>query len=136
MNECSRIADQLRRAFDGEAWHGDSLRELLSGVTAAQAAAHPVARAHSIWELVLHIEVWAQVILHATKGEPVPKVYGTEKDWPPVADSSDAAWVATVKLLFDTKDELAAAVEKFPDSRLTEIVPGRPYDFYHLFHGI
>ena len=52
-SEAARIADQLRRAFDGEAWHGDSLFEILKGVSAKQAAARPVANAHSIWELVL-----------------------------------------------------------------------------------
>ena len=58
MTEATRIADQLRRAFGGEAWHGDSVFEILDGVTAAQAAAHPIKNAHSIWELVLHIGAW------------------------------------------------------------------------------
>ena len=35
MSETARIADQLRRAFSGEAWHGDSLLEILNGVAAA-----------------------------------------------------------------------------------------------------
>ena len=39
MSEVRRIEDQLRRAFEGQAWHGDSLMELLSGVAANQAAA-------------------------------------------------------------------------------------------------
>ena len=34
MSETARIADQLRRAFYGGAWHGDSLFEILTGVTA------------------------------------------------------------------------------------------------------
>jgi hypothetical protein len=50
MSEAARIADQLRRAFDGEAWHGDSLFEILEGVTAERAAARPIADAHSIWD--------------------------------------------------------------------------------------
>jgi hypothetical protein len=37
--ESARIAGQLRRAFYGEAWHGDSLFEIPEGVTAAQASA-------------------------------------------------------------------------------------------------
>jgi hypothetical protein len=48
MSESDHIADQLRRAFYGDAWHGDSLFEILAGVTAAQAAARPVKDAHSI----------------------------------------------------------------------------------------
>ncbi len=42
MSETKRIKDQLSRAFDGEAWHGPSVFEVLAGVTAEQAAAHPV----------------------------------------------------------------------------------------------
>ena len=56
--EAARIADQLRRAFDGTAWHGPSLMELLDDVDAATAAAKPLAKVHSIWELVLHVAAW------------------------------------------------------------------------------
>ena len=55
MKESERIADPLRRAWEGEAWHGPPLKEILAGVTAAQAAARPAAAAHSIWEIVHHI---------------------------------------------------------------------------------
>src|SRR5271168_4223530 len=53
--ESSLIADQLRRAFDGDAWHGPALLELLRGVDAPTAAAKPVPDSHSIWELVMHV---------------------------------------------------------------------------------
>ena len=49
QSEAARIGDQLRRAFDGDAWHGDSFFKILEGVTAAQAAARPIKDAHSIW---------------------------------------------------------------------------------------
>lgn len=135
-SECFRIADQLRRAFDGKAWHGSSLRELLSDVKPAQAAAHPLVGAHSIWELVLHITVWTRAALGATQGQPMPKIVGTPEDWPAVTDSSTEAWAGAMQRMYGAKDELAAAIEKFGDARLTEITPGRSYDFYHLFHGI
>ena len=134
--ECRRIADQLRRAFQGQAWHGPSLRELLTNVNAEQANARPVKSAHSIWELVLHIDIWAKAALESVAGVPLPKLYGTEKDWPPVGDSSAGAWQAATDRMFRTATELAQAIEGFADERLTDIVPGRQYDFYYLFHGI
>ena len=133
--ECSRIADQLRRAFSGNAWHGPALRELLANVTAEQAVASPLPAAHSIWELVLHIEVWAHAAREATKGTPMPKIVGTEEDWRSAGNSA-AAWTSTQDRLFSTAEQLAQAVERFGDDRLQEIVPGRKYDFYYLFHGI
>jgi hypothetical protein len=135
-SECLRIADQLRRAFDGDPWHGPPLRKLLSDVNATQAHTHPVPGAHSIWELVLHIEVWARAALGAIQGKPMPKIVGTAADWPEIQNASPEGWNGAVKRLFQTKDELAAAIEQFQDARLEEIVPGRKYDFYYLFHGI
>ena len=44
-SETARLADQIRRAFQGDAWHGDSIKELLAGVTAATAAARPIKNA-------------------------------------------------------------------------------------------
>ncbi len=58
MTEVERILDQFRRAFEGNAWHGPALLELLGGVSSADAAARPIPSAHSIWELVLHIAAW------------------------------------------------------------------------------
>ena len=134
--ECHRIADQLRRAFQGQAWHGPSLRELLTNVNAEQANARPGKSSHSIWELVLHIDVWAKAALESFAGVPLPKLYGTEKDWIAVADSSAGAWQAATDRMFRTATELAQAIEGFADKRLTDVVPGRQYDFYYLFHGI
>ncbi len=53
--ERDRIVDQLKRAFEGNAWHGPSVEEVLEGVTAARAAAKPIAGVHTIWEIILHV---------------------------------------------------------------------------------
>jgi len=55
MLDMEIIADQISRAFRGESWHGPSVREVLAGVSAEDAAAHPIPGAHSIWEIVLHL---------------------------------------------------------------------------------
>ena len=51
MSELKRIADQFKRAYTGNAWHGPSLLEALADVTTEQALAHPIPNSHSIWEL-------------------------------------------------------------------------------------
>src|SRR5271157_4181888 len=90
MSETARIADQLRRAFSGAAWHGDSLSKILKGVTAKQAAAHPIKNAHSIWELVLHIAAWDGAVRRRLGGNAV--ALSGERNFPPVADTSESAW--------------------------------------------
>jgi DinB superfamily len=134
--ETVRIADQMRRAIGGEAWHGPPLREILSGVTAAQANGRPLATLHTIHELVLHIEVYASGALRAAEGDLMPKIYSTDLDWRTPRDASHAVWAESVALLFDAGERLTASVEAFPNERLGDTVPGRQYDFYYLFHGI
>ena len=140
-SECSRTADQLRRAFHGDAWHGPSLREVLDGITAEQANSRPLASAHSIWELLLHIEVWVRAPHAAMSGKAMPALDKTDHidpdiDWPPVKASGPSDWEAAKKRAFQAADDFIAAIKDFGDERLTKIVPGRNYDFYFLLHGV
>jgi uncharacterized damage-inducible protein DinB len=137
MSETARLADQIRRAFDGDAWHGDSVVEILKGVNANMAAAHPIKNAHSIWELVLHIDAWDGAVLKRTGGTAVELL--DEQNFPPVKDTSDDAWRKAIEHTKHTHNELAKAVAAFPDSRLLEQVPGKTesyYNFFYLFSGI
>ena len=137
MSEAARIADQLRRAFDGDAWHGDSLFEILKGVTAAQAAARPVTSAHTIWELVLHIAAWDGAALRRLGGAKVD--LADAENFPAVLDVSDPAWHKATALVRHVHVELVAAVAGLPDSRLFEVVPGKQgahYTFYYMLHGV
>lgn len=137
MSDCDRIADQLRRVFYGEAWHGDSLFEILRGVTAARAAAHPVGNVHSIWELVLHIAAWDGAVRRRMTG--VAVVLSDADNFPAVTDTGDAAWQRTLAQVRRTHDELIEAVSKFGDAGLGEQVPGKEgahYNFYYMLHGL
>ena len=135
-SESTRIADQLRRAFAGDPWHGSPLVDLLAGIGPEQARTRPMPSVHSIWELVRHIDLYVRVAFEASEGAPMPKLYGTEKDWPPVHDVSSLAWFDALDRLFHNAESLAKAIETFDDARLQDTVPGRSYDFYYLFHGI
>jgi len=137
MSETARLADQIRRAFDGEAWHGDSVVEILAGVDAKMAEAHPIKNAHSIWELVLHIAAWDGAALKRAHGKAVE--LSGEQNFPLVKDASDAAWRKAIEGAKQTHGELVKAVAAFPDSRLQEQVPGKTetyYNFFYLFSGI
>src|SRR5579859_5331075 len=137
MSESTRIADQLRRAFYGGAWHGDALFEILKGVTAEQAAARPIANAHSIWELVLHIAAWDGAVRRRMTGVAVK--LSAKKNFPPLVDTSEAAWARTLEHVRRVHDELVDAVEKFPQKSLSKQVPGKKgahYNFYYMLHGV
>lgn len=137
MKKTTLIADELRRAFYGEAWHGDSLFEILAGITGAQAAARPVPNAHSIWELVLHNSAWDGAALRRMTG--VATALTGDANFPPVAETSEAAWKQALEKVRRVHDELIEAVSNFPEARLAEQVPGKEgahYNFAYMLHGL
>jgi uncharacterized damage-inducible protein DinB len=133
-SEPALIAEQLRRAFEGDAWHGPAVLELLEDVDAAAAAAKPLRDVHSIWELVLHIAVWDSAGCRRLAGEKW-QPEGTA-NFPLVPKSTEAAWRKAVAHAKRTHDVLVKTVAALPESRLRERVPGKKYDFYHMLHGI
>ena len=135
MSELKRINGQLKRAFEGKAWHGPSVSEVLEGVTAEQAAAHPIAGAHSIWELTLHIATWERVGRRRIE-EFIPIDVSDEEDWPAIEDQSDFAWTTTLEELSRNHEALRAAIRTLDETRLDDIVPGTEYTIYFLLHGV
>jgi uncharacterized damage-inducible protein DinB len=137
MTESVRLADQIRRTFEGNAWHGDSVLELLAGVDAKTAAAKPIVNGHSIWELLLHIGAWDDAVRRRTGGEAV--TLSDEQNFPSVREVSEAAWRQAIESVKQTHNQLIQAVAAFPDSRLMDPVPGKTekyYNFFYLFSGI
>ena len=137
MSETDRIADQFHRAFDGGAWHGPGVLELISDVSAADAAARPIPNAHSIWELVLHITAWKRVCKRRLEGEPAQ--LSDEENFPRVTDVSDSAWDKTKKELIDTHRQLLESLRKVDESRLDQpIVASTSVNYsttYVTLHG-
>ena len=137
MTEAFRLADQIRRAFEGSAWHGDSILELLADVNAKTAGARPIKDAHSIWAILLHIAAGDDVVTRRAGGTAV--TLADAQNFPAVTDSSEAAWNQAIETTKKTHHELIRTVAAFPDSRLAEQVPGKTqnyYNFYYMFSGI
>ncbi|HJU65946.1 MAG TPA: DinB family protein [Gemmatimonadaceae bacterium] len=141
MTEIESLVDLMRRAHDGDPWYGPSLRQLLSGVTAQQASAHPVPSGHSIWEIVLHIAAWKDEARSRLGGRAASMP--DAGDWPKVGETTEARWVDAKRRLGESHQALVEATSKFPAARLHE----RPKDervrelgtgmtYYETLHGV
>jgi len=131
--EAARIDDELRRGYDGDSWHGPSLREVLKGLTAADAAREHPQLAHSAWVLVNHLAADVDVVARRitewrTVDEP--------EDFLPVTDASEAAWAAAQEDLDRRHRTLLAAIARLDVAKLDEIVPGRTYPVAVMLHGV
>ena len=134
IGESTLVAGQLRRAFEGDAWHGPALLELLRDVDAPTAAAKPLPDAHSIWELMLHIAAWDDAACRRLSGEKI-QLTGVA-NFPIVPKPTEAAWRKAVAQVKRTHDTLVKTVAALPEFRLRKRVPGKKYDFYHMLHGV
>jgi uncharacterized damage-inducible protein DinB len=133
MSEIKRIEDQLKRAFEGNAWHGPGVLEILKDVSASRAAARPLPGAHSIWELVLHITAWESVCRRRLEGDraQIPD----EEDWPAVGETSEVAWEQAKQALIEGHHQLRQAIGQLDESRLDEPILPDMSSVYVTLHG-
>ena len=136
MSEIERILDQLKRAYEGNAWHGPSVREALAGVSAEQAAARPLTGAHSIWQIVQHIAVWEDAVRRRLSGDRAQITLASPEDWPPLEDMSETAWEQAKVALNRSHEALREAVARVDESRLDEPILEGMSSVYVTLHGI
>ena len=130
--EAARIADQIRRSYEGVAWHGPSLKEILNDVSAETASRRPFAGGHTIWELLLHVAAWATVARRALTENIYVSLEG-EGDWP----VPGGAWPDALAHLEREQKALVEETRKLTDARLNEIVSAeKKYSIYFLLHGV
>lgn len=133
--EAVRLEEQLRRALEGEASHGPSVLDLVADLSAEQAASHPIAGAHSIWELVLHIGSDYDLVLRRLAGD--GRLLTAAEAWPACPAPTEENWRRTVQDLSLRNERLRQAVRDFPEARLDDpLVPEAPYSAYTQFLGV
>ena len=131
MRAIERLLIQLNAAYGGPAWHGPSLRELLDGVTEEQARARPIANAHSILEIVVHVRAWMDAVSERLAGS--ERELTTEEDWSDVARTS---WPAVLDELDNAESRVCDAVARLRPEELDKPVAGKRYSVYVLVHGL
>ena len=134
-DELTRIEAQLKTTFEGPAWHGPAVLEQLRDVTPAEAAARPIAGAHTIWELVLHLSGAYDLVLRRLRGD--GRQLTPSEDWPPMAKPTDANWQEAIASLRGRNEATRHAVLRFDPARLTlPLVPEPPYTAYEQLIGL
>ena len=134
MNEVEYLADLLKKAYEGGAWHGPSVKEALFNITSAKANARPIKNAHTIWELVLHITAWHDAARKRLTGLTVN--LSDEEDWPAVNNAGEYAWTSAIENLGKSTDNLLKTLSIFDSSKLHDNISGLNYTYYFLISGL
>ena len=135
MTDPKELAKLVRQTVTGPMWHGPSINESFAGISYVAANSRPIAGAHSVWELALHIASWAD-IARTRLGEQIMRDPVRSKDWPPVPAPSPATWRQTVEQVGSAYDALATHLEWMKPEDLQRIVPGRDYTVETMVRGV
>jgi uncharacterized damage-inducible protein DinB len=118
MGELERISNELRLAYQGDAWHGPSVRAALEGVDARMATTRLAPSAHTICELVLHMTAWTrEVARRLALGVAQEPEAG---DWPAGNPANDAEWKAIVAAFDAANEETLSAMAHLNEAVLDE----------------
>jgi len=129
------LANHIKRTVRGPMWHGAALDDLLKDVTHEQAAVRPIAGAHTIWEIVLHVTAWAEIARARMHGERTADASAAE-DWPPAGPAGAAEWQTSLERLGEAHRALATDVRRLDDAAFDAKVPGLDYTVSNLLHGV
>ena len=134
MTLAESIADELRRALRGGAWHGPSLSEAVSGITVEEAMQRPIPAGHNIWELVLHITSWATIAMRRINGG-YPEPFEGE-DWPESGEFTPERWASIVSDMVESHEQLCDLVSAMSDADLGRNAPGSDQSLAFMLHGV
>jgi uncharacterized damage-inducible protein DinB len=141
MREVDRIAGEFERACAGDPWYGPPLSTVLAGIGANAAVSRPIAGAHSICEIVLHMTGWVREVARRLRdGIAREPEHG---DWPACTVRTESDWQAVVAGLDAANAELLTAIRAADDARLAEQIGdarepslGTGVTRYVTLHGI
>lgn len=129
MTALQGIIHTLKDTYDGMAWHGSSVKEVLSKIPSNKTGAR-IGNSHAIIELVLHMTAWRTFVIQKLQGNNEYKV-SDEANFPAGDNLQDA-----IVQLDKSQQELLVALSGFDSNKLDETVPNQKYSFYKLLHGI
>lgn len=132
--ETSRIINMLQNTYNGAAWHGASVMEILNNISARQAF-QSSEDIHRICELVQHITAWRTFAIKRLEGDRYYEISQNE-NWKEFTIQDESAWEKIKNELAESQRDLIAALEKKNDDLLNEEVEGKAYDYYTLIHGV
>ncbi|HEY3926777.1 MAG TPA: DinB family protein [Candidatus Koribacter sp.] len=134
MNEIARLQHLMQQTYSGNCFHGDSVAQIFNSIDVPTAIWKPEGAAHSIWQIVLHMTAWQNVIRQRLTSS----VLVTLDD----AHNYPAPPEATIENLSKSFDEfrdsvaaLIHAIGQTPEEQLDRPVPVRGYTFDVLLHG-
>ncbi len=133
MTDLDQLIHQYDQTMSGGAWYGDPVWQILQAIDAQCAAAQPIAGAHTISQLVMHMAFWEQVATQRFSGPVTPDLTGNFPVPPP---PDEAAWQKTLESFRESNREFRHVISLLDSSRLDQNTPGGDHSFRYELVGV
>ncbi|MFN3840397.1 MAG: DinB family protein [Cyclobacteriaceae bacterium] len=127
--EVQKIIDIVSHTFEKNAWHGPAVKEVLQKVKPEHAGLR-IGSSHSIEELVRHMTAWRTYVIKKLQGDQQFELSDEDNF------TTRRNWSEALRLLEESQQNLIAALQQTPEERLGQKVPGRPFTYFTMLHGI
>jgi uncharacterized damage-inducible protein DinB len=134
MSDIDRILGRYDEVLHGAAWHGDPMWQILEGISAEHAAARPLPQAHTIWEIVMHMIFWEDVVIRRLAGERAGLV--EELNFPAMPSGTEENWQQTLDRLRDSNRRFRQALSVLDAAKLFQLSAAGKRTFHGEAHGL
>lgn len=135
MSEIERILAHYDEVLNGAPWHGDPMWQILNSISAEAAAARPLPQAHTIWEVVMHMIFWEEVVA-AKRLAGLREGLVEALNFPPMPAATEENWRGTLNQLHASNRSFREALGKLDPAKLNELSAAGKRTFYNEAHGL
>ena len=134
MTETERVLHQHDLVMHGDAWHGDSIREMLDDISPQAAAPRARPGSHTIWEIVMHMTFWEGVATKRLNGQRA----GLDEalNFPATPQPTASSWQKTRDEFYASNELFRQALARVEPARLDELSPAGKRTMYEEAHGV
>jgi uncharacterized damage-inducible protein DinB len=132
--EIQHIKTLFDKTYNGPAWHGPAVKEVINEVTFYEAL-KSTDRSHNIVEIVFHMIAWRNFLINKLKGEQAYDVT-EEENFQKFDSLSEQEWADLKDRLENSQNELQNLLSNVDDSILNQKVGNEKYTYYVLMHGV
>ncbi len=134
MSEIECILKHYDDVLSGDPWHGEPVWTVLENVSLPTATAHPVAGAHSIWEIVAHMIFWESVVIKRLAGERAGLVEDLNFAVP--ANLTEESWQETLRQFRASNQLFREALKRLAPGQLDQLTAAGKRTFGEEAHGV
>jgi uncharacterized damage-inducible protein DinB len=134
--ETQSIIKSFETTLSGQPWFGRGVYEMLEEIDEKKIYVKPNENAHSLAELLWHMNVWAEFTLAALENRNIEDIKAIEQlDWRTI-DPAKHTWKNGLTVLKSIHNKIIEQLKQKEDSLLGEIVPNRKYNYRFLLNGL